>query len=69
MTKRPLNHLIYRVYPVWDREVPKDQRHNNILGLVYATSEEDAMKRALDGAWHKTYDGLKNFKGTYKVAC
>lgn len=62
------NQVIYRIYPVFERGTLKEDRHNRPLGLVHATTADEAVERAVAGKWVKRYDDLDTYKGEYRAA-
>ena len=61
------NQVIYRIYPDF-RGVPKNEQHNRPLGLVYASTMEEAVQRAIAGQWKKQYNDLEGYTGEYRAA-
>lgn len=62
------NQIIYRVYPVFEKGTLKEDRHNRPLGLVHASTEAEAVERAVAGKWVKRYDDLEGYKGEFRAA-
>ena len=62
------NQVIYRIYPIFDKDTPKESRHNRPLGLVHASTQQEAVEKAVDGKWHKKYDDLTGYTGEFRAA-
>lgn len=57
------NEIIYRIYPVFKVGTAKSDMHSRPLGIVHASSEEEALKKASLGKWVKTYADFENYDG------
>ena len=62
------NQVIYRIYPIFDKDTPKESRHNRPLGLVHASTQQEAVEKAVDGKWQKKYDDLNGYTGEFRAA-
>lgn len=62
------NQVIYRIYPVFGKDVLKENRHNRPLGLVHAATNQEAVEKALAGKWVKKYDDLDGYTGEFRAA-